>query len=145
MSALLAATPGAFASAAGREACFHMGPGTFIVPMSLHAENRAKLVAAMAAAGHTAGAVLLAGGRQLSRDNTDHELLFRQESCVAAPPLPLHSCARLRFSYATLRLPLTRPCRYFAFLFGVQEADWYGAIDLATGKATVFVPRLPES
>jgi len=53
---------------------------------------------------------------------------------------------RLRpLSYATPRLPLTRPCRYFAFLFGVQEADWYGAIDLATGKATVFVPRLPES
>lgn len=33
----------------------------------------------------------------------------------------------------------------FTYLFGASEqADCFGAVDLATGKSLLFVPRLPE-
>ncbi|CAN6699330.1 unnamed protein product [Malus baccata var. baccata] len=32
---------------------------------------------------------------------------------------------------------------YFAYLFGVREPGFYGAIDIATGKSFLFAPRLP--
>jgi Xaa-Pro dipeptidase len=57
-----------------------MGLGTLKVPMTMHAENREKLVAAMKSAGHERGIVLLQGGCQESRYDTDTELVFRQES-----------------------------------------------------------------
>ncbi|GAQ81411.1 Metallopeptidase M24 family protein [Klebsormidium nitens] len=89
----------------------------YVVPMSLHAENRAKLVKALgetlSAAGKENGVVLLQGGEQQTRYDTDHEPLFRQES-------------------------------YFAYLFGVTEAGFYGAVDVATGKSILFAPRLPS-
>ena len=34
---------------------------------------------------------------------------------------------------------------YFAFLFGVDEPDFWGALDLATGESILFMPRLPEA
>ena len=34
---------------------------------------------------------------------------------------------------------------YFHYLFGVEEEDYFGAIDIATGKTTLFMPRLPSS
>ena len=48
--------PGAFAH-------FSMGKKTYVVPMAMHAESRAKLVAAMRAAGHAGVVVLRAAGR----------------------------------------------------------------------------------
>ena len=33
---------------------------------------------------------------------------------------------------------------YFSFLFGVDEPDWYGAIDITSGNCTLFMPRLPK-
>lgn len=59
-------------------ATFNMGEGTYAVPMSLHAENRRKLVARFG--GSTRGMAVVAGGVQLTRNATDHEPLFRQES-----------------------------------------------------------------
>lgn len=56
---------------------FHLGLNTFRVPLALHAVNRAKLTAAMGAA---RGVVLLQGGEQQTRYDTDHEPVFRQES-----------------------------------------------------------------
>ena len=32
----------------------------------------------------------------------------------------------------------------FYYLFGVKEVDCYAALDLDTGKATLFVPKLDE-
>ena len=32
---------------------------------------------------------------------------------------------------------------FFAYLFGVTEAGFYGAVDMRTGEATLFAPRLP--
>ena len=99
--------PGAFAS----RCFFSRGPGTFRVPLSLHADNRAKLVAAMRAAGAATGVALLRGGVARTRDDTDHEELFRQES-------------------------------YFNYLFGVAEPDWWGMVELGSGRTTLFMPRL---
>jgi hypothetical protein len=32
---------------------------------------------------------------------------------------------------------------FFTYLFGVTEAGFYGAVDLRSGEATLFAPRLP--
>ena len=45
---------------------------------------------------------------------------------------------------ATDNEPLFRQESYFHWAFGVEEGDCAGAIDLATGEATLFIPRLPE-
>ena len=40
------------------------------------------------------------------------------------------------------------PCRqesYFHYLFGVEEEDYYGALDLRDGRTMLFMPRLPEA
>eukprot|EP00898_Chlorokybus_atmophyticus_P006858 jgi/Chlat1/7173/Chrsp57S06838 len=97
-----------------------MGLETHVVPMSMHAEHRAKLRKALLEAIHAqdngsqgSAVVLLQGGQQLTRHETDHEPLFRQES-------------------------------FFAYLFGVSEADFYGVLDLTTGRTFLFIPRLPS-
>ena len=94
------------------EAFFSMQLATHKVPMRLHKENRAKLVARLAAAGHDSGVVLLQGGCSQFRYCSDTEQVFRQES-------------------------------FFNYLFGVSEPDWFGCIELPTGKTTLFMPRLP--
>ena len=40
--------------------------------------------------------------------------------------------------------PVFRQDSWFHYLFGVKEPEFYGAVDLATGKSTLFMPRLPE-
>jgi len=38
---------------------------------------------------------------------------------------------------------IVRQESYFAYLFGVTEPDFYGALDLRSGHTTLFIPRLP--
>lgn len=45
--------------------------------------------------------------------------------------------------YCTDHLELFRQESYFAYLFGVREPGFYGAIDVASGKTILFAPRLP--
>ncbi|KAF6145333.1 hypothetical protein GIB67_016794 [Kingdonia uniflora] len=45
--------------------------------------------------------------------------------------------------YCTDHIELFRQESYFAYLFGVREPGFYGAIDIATGKSILFAPRLP--
>src|SRR4051812_7394655 len=97
------------------EAVFTMGPGTFTVPMSMHADNRRRLGERLRRAGVADGAVvLLQGGETAMEYDTDRELLFMQES-------------------------------FFQYLFGVKEPGFWGAIEVGSGKATLFAPRLPDS
>ncbi|XP_047952015.1 xaa-Pro dipeptidase [Salvia hispanica] len=45
--------------------------------------------------------------------------------------------------YCTDHIELFRQESYFAYLFGVQEPGFYGAIDIASGDSILFAPRLP--
>jgi Xaa-Pro dipeptidase len=65
---------------ASEESFFSMGLDTQRVPMRMHSENRARLVKAMHAAGHTRGVILMQGGSTKCQYDTDTELVFRQES-----------------------------------------------------------------
>ena len=62
----------------GEGATFHLGLGTFRVPMALHEANRVKLAEMMPEGSQ--GVALLQGGDQQTRYDTDHEPVFRQES-----------------------------------------------------------------
>lgn len=94
---------------------FSLGPGTYRVPITLHAENRRRLLDRLRRRGVSDRAVvLLQGGLQRTKYDTDRELLFEQES-------------------------------FFQYLFGVKEPNFYGTIEVATGRATLFMPRLPEA
>lgn len=92
----------------------HPTVGEYPVDYTMHAENRAKVVARLREADGVAprGLLLFRGGLAANRDETDHEPVFRQEST-------------------------------FHYLFGVREPDCLATIDLATGKSTLFIPRLP--
>ncbi|HSP07655.1 MAG TPA: aminopeptidase P family protein [Acidobacteriota bacterium] len=94
---------------------FSMGPETHRVPLSMHAAARRRLIERLRRRGVPENAVvLLQGGAQQTKYETDRELLFDQES-------------------------------FFQYLFGVKEPGFYGAIQVQTGRATLFMPRLPEA
>lgn len=40
--------------------------------------------------------------------------------------------------------PIFRQESYFHYLFGVKEPDYWGAIDVDSGRTVLFVPRLPK-
>ena len=87
------------------------------VDFALHADNRARLVAALRGCPTPpppGSVILLAGGVSTMRDSSDHEPLFRQES-------------------------------FFLWAFGVKEPDFFGTVDVDTGVATLFAPRLPPA
>ncbi|XP_058069334.1 uncharacterized protein LOC131218673 [Magnolia sinica] len=88
------------------------------IAMELHALNRAKLV-------HS----------------------FRQY--LKASSLPLFGFILLQGGgeqsrYCSDHVPLFRQESYFAYLFGVREPGFYGAIDVSIGKSVLFAPRLTE-
>jgi Xaa-Pro dipeptidase len=81
--------------------------------MALYELNRARLVQAMLdklGNENTNGVILLQGGTQTTRYDTDHEPIFRQES-------------------------------YFHWAFGVTEPEFFGAISLPSGNASLFIPK----
>ena len=92
---------------------FSLGPGTYRVPMRLHAENRRRLADRLRAHGAAArGVVLLQGGEALFRYDTDTEEHFKQES-------------------------------FFKWAFGVKEPGFFGVVEVGSGKSWLFMPRLP--
>lgn len=46
--------------------------------------------------------------------------------------------------HCTDHTELFRQESYFAYLFGVQEPGFYGALDIASGDSILFAPRLPD-
>jgi len=99
-----------------RKAFFHAGDGTLKVPMSMHKDNRSKLLAALRKREEIPAdaVVVLQGGEELSVYDTDTEWDFKQES-------------------------------NFQYLFGVKEPGCWGAIRISDGYTVLFVPSLPQS
>ena len=62
---------------------FQLGPHTLAIPMSLHRNNRDRLIARLRADDSVPqnAVVFLQGGKESCRDDTDHEHLFRQVTC----------------------------------------------------------------
>ena len=109
---------------------YSQGLGTYRVPMSLYKRNRERVVESMinknmiiettgggggvttttTRAARKKGLILLEGGKQTTRYDTDHEPVFRQESY---------------FHY---------------LFGASQYSDCYGSISLPDGKTTLFVP-----
>ncbi|KAH9495541.1 hypothetical protein Btru_013529 [Bulinus truncatus] len=84
--------------------------------MELFQENRKRLCERLKATGKVPSGsyVLLQGGVSETRNDSDHEPLFRQES-------------------------------FFHWAFGVEEPDFFGAIEVDTGRAILFPLRLDEA
>ncbi|GMS94365.1 hypothetical protein PENTCL1PPCAC_16540, partial [Pristionchus entomophagus] len=91
---------------------FDLGPNTLHVKASLFVENRRRLVASLRGKVPAKSVVVLQGGLDEQRYNTDmKDLPFRQES-------------------------------YFFWAFGVHESECYAAIDVDSGRSILFPPRL---
>ncbi|KAH0449502.1 hypothetical protein IEQ34_020194 [Dendrobium chrysotoxum] len=87
------------------------------VPMELHVQNRGKLVRAL-----------------------------RDHLMAASQPVRgfvLLQGGEERTRYCTDHVELFRQESYFAYLFGVREPGFYGAIDVLSGQSVLFAPRLP--
>ncbi|KAK0039925.1 xaa-Pro dipeptidase-like isoform X2 [Biomphalaria pfeifferi] len=95
---------------------FSRGEHTHQVPMELFQENRKRLCERLKATGQVPNGafVVLQGGVSETRNDTDHEPIFRQES-------------------------------FFHWAFGVEEPDFFGAIEVDTGRAILFPVRLGEA
>jgi len=97
---------------------FSQGLSTHEVPMELFAQNRRRLCEKLKANSDTpAGAVVLlqAGG--------DQGVCEGDSSDVG---------------------PIFRQESYFHWAFGVLEPDYYGAIEVSTGRSILYMPRLDE-
>ncbi|XP_063841914.1 LOW QUALITY PROTEIN: xaa-Pro dipeptidase-like [Scylla paramamosain] len=95
-------------------AYFDMGEHTLRIPMSLHAENRRRLQERLKARGLGGGDVVLLQG---GSDSTR----YSGDADIVFRQEP-----------------------YFHWAFGALEPGWYGGLDVATGRAVLFCPRLPE-
>ncbi|KAK9165661.1 hypothetical protein Scep_000852 [Stephania cephalantha] len=81
----------------------------------------------------------------LSRAKLVHS--FRQQ--LKASSLPLFGFVLLQGGeeqtrYCSDHVMLFRQESFFAYLFGVREPGFYGAIDVSTGKSILFAPKLSE-
>ena len=96
--------------------------------VALHAELREKVVARLQTclgADVVNAVALFAGGKQTFWYDTDHECLFRQG--IVNPP---HSN---RMAYPDSLMDLVSESN-FHYVFGVNEPDLFGALDLETGR-----------
>ncbi|KHJ88529.1 aminopeptidase P domain protein [Oesophagostomum dentatum] len=94
---------------------FSLGANTLRISAKLFAENRSRLVTALKGKAVPGSVVLLQGGSEKNRYNTDAaDLPFRQES-------------------------------YFFWAFGVHESDFFGLIDVDSGRTCLFAPTLDPS
>src|SRR5262249_27690569 len=97
------------------EPYYSMGKETLRVPMSLHAEARRRLVERLRRQGVSGDAIVLLQGGQQLNE------------------------------YDTDRELLFMQESFFQYLFGVKEPGFYGAVEVGSGRATLFMPRLAEA
>eukprot|EP00249_Psilotum_nudum_P008075 c21027_g1_i1 orf=409-1881(-) len=90
--------------------------GPYRVPMALHLHNRNKLLLAL-------------------RDRLEVE---KRPVCGFV----FLQGGEEQTRYCTDHFILFRQESYFAYLFGVREPGFFGALDVATGRAILFMPRL---
>ena len=67
--------------------------------------------------------------------------------CIAAR-LSNYASSNILMRACMPALKLVTLCRqesYFHYLFGVEDEDFYGALDLRDGRTMLFMPRLPEA
>ncbi|VDK57993.1 unnamed protein product [Anisakis simplex] len=91
---------------------FSRGPGTLKLTPKLFAENRNRLVNSLRTKCKKGTAVLLQGGSHQERYNIDSTDYVFRQES------------------------------YFFWAFGVHEPDFYGAIDIDTGRSILFAPKL---
>lgn len=97
-------------------AAFCLGEHTHKVPMALHRLNRERVCQELKAKGVQEGAVVvLQGGDSFPRYCSD----------VDVAPFRQES--------------------YFQWLFGVSEPAFYGCLDVHSGRAALFIPKLPDA
>lgn len=98
------------------EAFFSAGEGTLQVPMTMHRDNREKLLAALRRRPEVpkAAVLILEGGLELPVYDTDTSFGFRQES-------------------------------NFQYLLGVKEPGCKAALRVSDRRTVLFIPKLPPS
>ncbi|ESO13045.1 hypothetical protein HELRODRAFT_153989 [Helobdella robusta] len=95
---------------------YMMGDHTFKIPMALHKLNRQRLCEKLKEGTLPENSVVfLQGGAAFARYDTDTDTSAFRQES------------------------------FFHWLFGVTEPDYYGLLEVSTGKAILFIPRLPES
>ena len=101
-----------------KDGFYSMGNKTLRVPMALFAKNRSRLVEALTESPNLPkhSIVLLQGGGDQG--------ICEGDSCDFGV--------------------VFRQEAYFQWAFGVLEPDYFGAIDVTTGKSVLFIPRLPQ-
>uniref|UniRef100_A0A8C4X2H8 Xaa-Pro dipeptidase n=1 Tax=Eptatretus burgeri TaxID=7764 RepID=A0A8C4X2H8_EPTBU len=98
------------------QAAFSLGEETLSVPMALFAENRRRLCERLRAReGMETGAVVVLQGGEQTQ------------------------------RYCTDTDVLFRQESYFHWLFGITEANCFGALAVESGKSIMFIPKLPDS
>uniref|UniRef100_A0A0N5AQE6 Xaa-Pro dipeptidase n=1 Tax=Syphacia muris TaxID=451379 RepID=A0A0N5AQE6_9BILA len=92
---------------------FSRGSHTLSISAKLFAENRSRLINALKPNAKHGSVVVLKGGSEFQRYDTDSVINVFRQES------------------------------YFFWAFGVHEEDFYGAIDIDSGKSILFPPRLP--
>lgn len=107
---------------------FSMGLSTYRVPASLHDDNRRRMARELSL--------------RLSDADTTSKTTTNDGATTRRTVVYLEG-GRSVDRYDTDHEPIFRQESYFHYLFGVKEPDCAGAVDVATGTCTLFVPRLP--
>lgn len=94
---------------------FQLGAHTLHIPAGVHKLNRQRLIQSL-----------------------------KNDSAVASNAIVLLVGGKGQNLYDTDVESVFRQESYFHWTFGVREPDFYGAIDLATGKSYLFAPKLDE-
>ncbi|XP_052230326.1 xaa-Pro dipeptidase-like isoform X2 [Dreissena polymorpha] len=103
--------------ASGRnEPAFSRGTHTLVVPMQLFKENRERLCERL-----------------------------RKNSKIPSGAIVVLQGGEAVTRHCSDHEPLFRQESFFHWTFGVEEADFYGAVEVDTGKAFLFPPKLPEA